>query len=472
MKKNILLLLPLLILGLFLNGCSNNGLSAYEIAVKNGFNGSEVEWLESLKGKDGTSFNNQSIFNITSEETINGHKYTITYSDSSSYSFEVNDGQNAYEIAKDHGFIGDEESWLNSLTVVNYNTTINSSDGVINGINKAILSTVAIVAKDDADSETGSSGAGVIIDLNKATNEAYIITNYHVVYDDTNQKISPYIGVYLYGQESKSRVMEASYIGGSLNYDIAIIKVTSLSISSSFATAATISNELEVGQTTIAVGNPEGTGISASVGILNLESEYITLTGGDNITSIELRVMRTDAAVNPGNSGGGLFNKNGELIGIVNAKSIKSTSDNIGYAIPIYNALSCYNNILDIASKDINKDGIYKPLLGITIQAYDKESSYDPLTNKFTKIEHIKVIEINDTSICKNIVEVDDILNSISCYDSSTLVFTKQINHIYDITEALINVREGNVLVLNITRAEETFNVNITITSDSINLFI
>ena len=61
----------------------------------------------------------------------------------------------------------------------------------------------------------------------------------------------------------------------------------------------------------------------------------------------EMRVIRVDTAVNPGNSGGGLFNSKGELIGIVNAKIISSDVENIGYAIPSSVAINVADNIIN-----------------------------------------------------------------------------------------------------------------------------
>ena len=63
-------------------------------------------------------------------------------------------------------------------------------------------------------------------------------------------------------------------------------------------------------------------------------------------TELSLRVMRTDAAVNSGNSGGGLFDDSGRLIGIVNAKSSNTSDDNIGYAIPSNVATAIADNAI------------------------------------------------------------------------------------------------------------------------------
>ena len=71
------------------------------------------------------------------------------------------------------------------------------------------------------------------------------------------------------------------------------------------------------------------------------------MTAADNRTEVSFRVMRVDAPVNSGNSGGGLFDGQGKLIGIVNAKIVDEGVENIGYAIPSNVAVSIANNIID-----------------------------------------------------------------------------------------------------------------------------
>ena len=126
--------------------------------------------------------------------------------------------------------------------------------------------------------------------------------------------------------------ISAEYIGGSLTYDIAVLKITDSEIySESIAKKAELADRtVFAGETAIAIGNPEADGISSTVGVVSVDSEYLTMTGADDVTEVTFRVMRIDTAVNSGNSGGGLFNDQGELIGIVNAKIMTDDIENIG----------------------------------------------------------------------------------------------------------------------------------------------
>jgi S1-C subfamily serine protease len=120
-----------------------------------------------------------------------------------------------------------------------YNITINSTESKnLLAASKALLSAVSITCTfkitvstifgNTGVQEKQTAGAGVIYRLDKESGDAYIITNYHVVYlngANTEDSISDDIKVYLYGQEYEQYAIYADYIGGSKNYDIAVLKV-------------------------------------------------------------------------------------------------------------------------------------------------------------------------------------------------------------------------------------------------------
>ena len=141
-----------------------------------------------------------------------------------------------------------------------------------------------------------TTGSGVIYKL-ESDGSAFIVTNYHVVYDsnsNTDNHISDKIYIYLYGLESEAYAIPATYVGGSANYDIAVLRVDKNdilldAIETGAATAVTVANsdELTPGMTTIAIGNPSSSdadlgGISVTKGIVSVDSEYITMSAIDN----------------------------------------------------------------------------------------------------------------------------------------------------------------------------------------------
>lgn len=167
-----------------------------------------------------------------------------------------------------------------------------------------------------------AAGSGVIYDLNKEAGNAYVITNFHVIYDaESDNGIADYIYLSLYGgitnintstgENTDGLAIPATYVGGAADYDIAVLKVQGSEIlRESSAEEAEIgsSEEITTGEKVFAIGNPEGDGISVTEGVISVDSEYIQLESTINPgTAVSMRVMRTDAAINPGNSGGGLF---------------------------------------------------------------------------------------------------------------------------------------------------------------------
>ena len=230
------------------------------------------------------------------------------------------------------------------------------------------------------------AGAGVIYQLDKDRGDAFIITNYHVVHnaDSTSSDgIAEELVIFLYGMEYNEYAISAEYVGGSSVYDIAVLRVNNSDVlRSSSAVAATIadSSEVSILQTAIVIGNPEALGLSATVGAINVDSEYIEMelsTGEKG----QMRVMRVDAAVNEGNSGGGLYDKSGNLIGIVNAKIISSSVDNMGYAIPSNIAIGVAQSIIDYCYGTSNRS-MYKCLIGITLVTDSSSCVYDTETGK------------------------------------------------------------------------------------------
>ncbi len=171
-----------------------------------------------------------------------------------------------------------------------------------------------------------SSGSGVIYKKNSETNEYYMITNEHVI-DDADK-----IQVVL----ADNTYINAELIGADRMTDLAVIKFqTSTSLQTAvFGDSAS----LQVGQFAIAIGNPLGYDYYGSVtsGIVsglarNIEIDY----DNNNVIDWVATLIQHDAAISPGNSGGGLFDITGKLIGINNMKIVQDTVSDIGFAIPV-----------------------------------------------------------------------------------------------------------------------------------------
>ena len=356
--------------------------------------------------------------------------------------------------------------------VKDYDITINASgDRNLIAATKGVLSAVSVVCKFNITTGFGSqttsasaAGAGVIYKLDKAEGDAYIITNYHVVYESrskTANKISNNINVYLYGMEDDAYAIPATFVGGSMTQDLAVLKVENsriLAESNAMEVEFADSDKVSILDTAIAIGNPEGGGISATVGCINVDSEEIQMYASDGMTKIKLRLLRIDTAVNSGNSGGGLFDDSGKLIGIVNAKIAADGIDNIGYAIPSNIVKGVADNIIHYCDTT-TKENPYKYYIGITMDKSAMYTVYDEETGRVHKREDVTVASVTAGSLSDGKLEVGDVLKSI------TIDGVKyEINRKFQITDRMFSVYENSVVVIEVLRGETPITVEFTFT--------
>ncbi len=466
MKKFKLFLLSLILLPICLlcTGCFA-GESAYDIAVRHGYTGTEAQWLASLKGldgEDGEDGDTPDVQIIDGIWYINGLSTGITAEgQDGAYAGQ---GKSAYEIAVENGFVGTEEEWLASLKGDKGDT----SDSVVTDVvNSTIMSVVAIESKftvldmfSRPEVDYGY-GSGVIVEGNKTTGEAYIITNHHVIYEKTaitTDKYADSVNVYLYGYEYTSYAIPAQIVGASQTYDIAVLKITSDLYKTSIAKPAEFaeSKYVTAGDEAIVIGNGEGEGIAATSGIISLDCEYITMTAtlADGSTqNITYRSLRTDAAVNPGNSGGPMFDKNGKIIGIINIKTTSEDIDNMAYAIPSDIASKVYTNILtNQSSKKVKK-----VTTGLAYAISSSSSYYDSTMDRIRINEVVKVKSIEATSAAVGKLQVGDTINSIKIGSK-----TYSITRAFEPVDLELIMSAGGQVTYNITRGAVTTNVVVT----------
>ena len=202
-----------------------------------------------------------------------------------------------------------------------------------------------------------AAGSGIII-----SEDGYVLTNNHVI--SGADKITVYVNS---GDGSEEKTYEATLIGSSESNDIAVLKIDATGLN---AAAFGDSDQIEVGELAVAIGNPMGqVHGSVTAGIISAVEQELTI---DDVT---INAIQTDAAINPGNSGGALFDSYGNVIGIVYAKSSSVSIEGIGYAIPV-------NNIKDLVAQMINDPDSVKDqtkgsqiMLGITIRDITEEMS-------------------------------------------------------------------------------------------------
>lgn len=186
--------------------------------------------------------------------------------------------------------------------------------------------------------EVESQGSGIIIGQNDS--ELLIATNNHVVEDADTLSVC----------FADDQAYEATVKGTDSDNDLAVIAVKLSDISDDTMSQIKIaeigdSDQLQVGEQVVAIGNALGYGQSVTTGIVSAVNRQLEDSDSEN------GFIQTDAAINPGNSGGALLNSNGEVIGINTAKVATDSVEGMGYAIPISDASDTIQNLMNQETK-------------------------------------------------------------------------------------------------------------------------
>lgn len=301
-------------------------------------------------------------------------------------------------------------------------TTTASSTSTANSTSEIVKKTADSVVEISTESVvTGSfaqqyvqqgAGSGVII-----SQDGYILTNNHVINGANSVKVRLRDGT----------EYDATIIGSDSDNDIALLKVSATGLS-----PATFgdSNSLAVGDYVVAIGNPLGElGGTVTDGIISALARKVT------IEDTQMTLLQTNAQVNPGNSGGGLFNANGELVGIVNAKQSATEVEGIAFAIPI-------NNVLDILS-DLKEYGYVTGKVDLGIDFTD-----------ITSDETAFYYGVNQTGCY--VLSVDSGSNAekagVTRGDLVTKVNDTDVSTSEDITTALEKAEVGDTVTFTVSR--------------------
>lgn len=301
-------------------------------------------------------------------------------------------------------------------------TTTASSTSTANSTSEIVKKTADSVVEISTESVvTGSfaqqyvqqgAGSGVII-----SQDGYILTNNHVINGANSVKV----------RLRDSTEYDATIVGSDSDNDIALLKVSATGLS-----PATFgdSNSLAVGDYVVAIGNPLGElGGTVTDGIISALARKVT------IEDTQMTLLQTNAQVNPGNSGGGLFNANGELVGIVNAKQSATEVEGIAFAIPI-------NNVLDILS-DLKEYGYVTGKVDLGIDFTD-----------ITSDETAFYYGVNQTGCY--VLSVDSGSNAekagVTRGDLVTKVNDTDVSSSSDITTALEKAEVGDTVTFTVSR--------------------
>lgn len=323
---------------------------------------------------------------------------------------------------------------LNEIELGNIDVTAESIVDKILTLETNQANAVIGVSNLDASNEVQAVGSGVI--YKKDGNRYYVLTNQHVVEDGTSFKV-------VFSDETE---INATLRGVDNLVDIAVLYFESSQDLPVVSFGD--SDALNKGQLIIAVGNPSGYTYygSMTLGIISGLQRYFDIDN-DGVNDMFVGYIQHDAAINSGNSGGALFNLDGELIGVNVIKLTSVEIEGMGFAIP--------SNLVKDITSDIEEFGysLQKPVLGIRFIDIENNQDYF-IQNQITLPEGITegfyIIEVDEGKTMYGIIQPDDIIiqiGDVKIDSSRQFVEEFSIYRVGDIIDVVV-IRNGQVVTL------------------------
>ena len=303
-------------------------------------------------------------------------------------------------------------------------------------INKAIDTVVQITTTSTTTTQdyfgqsySGTStalGSGVII-----SSDGYIVTNNHVVSDAENISV----------ELNSGDTYEATIVGTDSKTDLALIKIEATGLSYS---SLVDSDTLSLGQEVVAIGNSLGKGTSCTNGIISALNREVT------INNYTMTLILTNAEINSGNSGGGLFDMNGNLVGIVNAKissssqsSTTATVEGMGYAIPS-------NTVTKIVNELKNNGYVSdRATLGVKV---------------ITDSSYLQYYGVTDGALVGEVVEGGPAEKAgIEAYDVIIAIDNNKVSSFSDLSKYLDDYNIGDTVTITVTRDKQLKEFKVTL---------
>ena len=267
------------------------------------------------------------------------------------------------------------------------------------------------------------AGSGIII-----SKDGYIITNAHVAENDTYIVSKLMVSVNTTDPSDGSSIStkyEAKLIGSDTDTDLAVLKIEADGLH-----AATLgdSDKLCLGDDVVVIGNPLGLETSVSKGVVSGLDRQVY---DDNSIS----AIQTDTAINSGNSGGGMFNMYGEVVGVVNMKLVNDNAENLGFAITINDAKSVIN---DLITKGYVSG---RPILGITcLQVSDYLGAVQNMTPGLLVTDIDRSMAIADSGLVVG--------------DTITAINGTEVRSVDEVSEVIKDMKPGDKVTATVIRTD------------------
>lgn len=260
-----------------------------------------------------------------------------------------------------------------------------------------------------------AEGSGIII-----SEDGYILTNNHIVNSSSNNSYyeieqASKVSVFLYNDETE---YPATIIGTDEQTDLAVIKIDKTGLA---AAELGNSDNVQVGEFSMAIGNPLGLESSVTAGIISAVNRKVTDSDGKTFTLIQ-----TDAAINSGNSGGALANSKGQIIGINTLKMSGSGIEGMGFAIPINLAKPIYEQLIQY-----NK--VKRPYIGLSGRDLDEQTA-----KANNLVVGVYVLSVEEFSAAEKAgIKIGDVITSIDGKKIKTMDELNEIKNTHAIGDEI-----------------------------------
>ena len=311
--------------------------------------------------------------------------------------------------------------------------------GVSDSVDAVMPSIVAITNVSEAEYpsfwgnqtyESTSAGSGIIVSQDDTY--LYIVTNNHVVNGATTLTVT----------FSDDSTVSAEVKGTDASTDLAVLRVQRESIEEETTgkiKVATLgsSDDLRVGDQSIAIGNALGYGQSVTTGVISALNREVAVSDPRSNTNYVAELIQTEAAINPGNSGGALLNGAGEVIGINSVKYSDTKVEGIGYAIPISTAMPIVEDLISKEKVD-ESNRAYLGIVGVDVTP--------DVANTYNMPQGVSVVQVTAGSAAEQAgIHKGDIITAID---------GKAISRMEELSMRLQYYKAGETVELTLQRAQ------------------
>ncbi len=316
--------------------------------------------------------------------------------------------------------LGKEIKTTSGSVVRAYSGTVIVNDGSLSASVEKVYDAVMMI-RNYKENQIQSTGSGFVYKTDDKY--GYVLTNHHVI--DGASKITLI--------RSDDKEIEGTVLGSDVYLDLAVVRINKDEVIDK--AVITTSENSKVGDTVFTIGSPLGYEYRGTVtdGILSGKDRMVSVSISGNTNDYVMKVLQTNAAVNPGNSGGPLLNASGEVIGIISLKLVQTEVENMGFAIPIEYAMSHIENLEQ-------GKAIVRPMLGISmVNANDTYSLYRSrivLDESIT--EGVVVVEISkDSGASKSDLQKGDVITKLNDEKISNVAYLRYELYKYSVGDTI-----------------------------------